>query len=230
MRFSYLTCLAALTLCITAFAQQAPAPQAPQHQATQVTGEEDRFTIALPPGWQHDNYERLEERPNAYLLMQLGLVDEEAKATDNLNLTWYEGHENILMGVASFHRIEQEEEMDVGTLLAKIQADETVAPGMQVQPVQVGRYPGLLMGGVVQFQDPEHQQEQPAEQQQQQMLQTVVAAIPQQDVCYMATLLAPPANVQAQWEAFGNFIVSLEAQDLEPQRLEDVIDIPMPEE
>ena len=199
-----------VALVLMAFSALAIAqPAAPTAAGSQVKGKEDRFTITVPPGWQSIAYNKPEDKPNARIIFQAGLLGENAKPTDNFNLWWYQGPDNMIMGVASFHRLELERETDLKTLLALIQASGKLPQGMEVKPTQLGKYVGLLGGGVVQG-----------------MFYAAVALIPQGKVMYAATIVGPQTAIPPQWPAFMRVVTSLEATDLEPATLEEVMAAP----
>lgn len=198
-----------VALALMAFGAHAFAEEAPATAGTQVKGKQDRFTFTVPPGWQSVAYQNPQEKPNARLIFRSGLLDEDAKATDNFNLWWYDGPDNMVMGVASLHRLELEAERDVKTMLAFIEGSGKVPQGMEIKPTQLGKYVGLLGGGVVQG-----------------MFYAAVALIPQGRVMYVATIAGPQTAIPPRWEAFMETVASLEATDLQPTTLEEVMGAP----
>lgn len=205
MRLFVPVALVLIAFSALALAQQPPAPAG----GTQIKGKDDRFTLTVPPGWQSIAYNKPEDKPNARILLQSGLMGENARPTDNFNLWWYQGPDNMIMGVASFHRLELERETDLKTLLALIQASGKLPQGMEVKPTQLGKYAGLLGGGLVQG-----------------MFYAAVALIPQGKVMYAATIVGPQTAIPPQWPAFMQVVTSLDATDLEPATLEEVMAAP----
>ncbi len=182
-----------------------PKDDAPPNQ---IKGKTVAFTLLKPEGWQSRTYEKLEEAPNAKMIVQGGLgkfLGEDAKFTDNHNLWWSPAGENMMTGLASFHRIELKTTLDLATTLAVFQQSPNLPAGMEIKPAQLGKYVGLLGGGVVRD-----------------MFYAAVVLIPGDKVLYVSSVLGPKAQIAPQWANYMKLVASLNAPDLKPQKLKDV--------
>jgi hypothetical protein len=190
-------------------AGEEPKTEAPA--GTKIKGKTTPFTLLVPEGWQYVAYDKPEDRPNAKIILQGGLNDKDTRPTDHFNFWWYEGEENLTLGLASFHRLETTKPHDAQGLL-KGMSKRDLPNDTEVNPKQLGKYVGLIGGGVVQ-----------------EVYYGAVLVIAQGNVVYMATIVGPQAAVAAQWETFGGLVASLDAPDLKPEKVEDFFVSPEPE-
>jgi hypothetical protein len=173
--------------------------------ANQVKARNSDFTLLLPEGWQYTIYDNPADKPNAELILKMATIGGQANVTDNMNFWWNPQGENMLLGLASIHRLEAQQELSPKSLLTLIKASGKVPPGMEVNLAQIGPYVGVLGGGIVQA-----------------PFYAAVAVIAQGKAMYVASILGPQATVTPQWQKFMGLVGSLKAPDLKPQELEDI--------
>jgi hypothetical protein len=171
----------------------------------QLKGKKVEFTLPIPQGWQHVAYEKIEDKPNAKMILGKVLGESDAKATDNFNLWWTQGEDSFMTGVASFHRMDLTADTTIKDTMAKLEASGKLPKGMEVKPTQLGKYVGLVAGGPVQ-----------------QVFYAAIVFIPQGKVAYVSTIVGPANVVQMQWPTYMKMVTSLDAPDLKPEKLEDV--------
>ena len=172
----------------------------------QLKSKSGKFILDVPEGWQHSMYDNPDDKPNAKLIMQVAPIAGKANITDNINLWWGKGGENMMTGLASVHRLEATEgdSPSAQSLVDSLKQSGQLPQGMEASVVQVGDYVGALVGGP--FQN---------------VFYGAAVVIPQGKSMYLASILGPVSAVQPQWPAFMAMVASLKADDLKPQKLED---------
>lgn len=205
------TLMAFLIGSVPCLAQPAGVEGGDTPSGTPIKAKSEKFTLECPAGWQSRQYEKLEESMTARLTMQGGLMKmlgEDPKVTDNINLWWSpQGEASWFMtGIASVHRIETKEDVDMQKVWTDFNGGK-LPEGIKAQPAQLGDYVGILGGGLLQ----------------QPPLYIAAALISQGKSTYVATIMGQQQAIAPQWPSFMKLLRSLKATDLKAQKLEDFL-------
>ena len=171
----------------------------------EVRAKNNPFGVIPPQGWQHSIYDNPDDKPNAKLIMQIAPIAGKADITDNMNFWWGPMGESMAGGLASIHRLEAQDPVDMVAMLNTLKQSGKLPQGMDANLAQVGDYVGLVAGGT--FQN---------------IFYGAAVVIAQGKSIYLASILGPVAVVQPKWNDFIKMVSTLKAPDLKPQKLEDL--------